>query len=426
MRDLDRFENRKSVAHSTAYRSSDPSDISWGMVILRLFVVLLVAALFIWFALIIYRPTNIWVTQQEIDRMEQSILTTRQEVEKIRREKMIEIAEGKKVTPFEIIYKVSVDKSYVLTQEEKDIVRDGWHDFLREETQVADPELLLFQMGMRYGENGAIVDIPQEEWEREKKVREMKAQEVSIQALIYRALSEKEKLAEEERAFIRANWDQFVQEANVSNPEELMFQLRIQYSESGKVVDIPMKEWEEEKALRDKERGPKSEEEALAETMKEIALDVAERDQMIQSARTGIQDRAKRKKYDARANRRMVKEAALDYIESIGNQEDFFEEEDEGSSDDADGKDADAPDAELPEDAEEADAEEADAEEADADVGAEADADAETETSGTNAETEDGASETKPENGAQKDAKDPLDEEGPNVDPGQESPRSTE
>ncbi|MBQ4144289.1 MAG: hypothetical protein IJD43_12540 [Thermoguttaceae bacterium] len=349
MRDLDRFENRRSVAHSTAYRSSEPSDIPWAMVILRLFVVLLVVALFIWFALIIYRPTNIWVTQQEIDRMEQSVLTTRQEVERIRREKMIEVAEGKKLTPFEIIYNVSVDKNYVLTQEEREIVRKGWHDFLRNDTEVADPELLLFQMGMCYGENGAIVDIPQEEWEREKKIREMRAQDVSIRALIYRAVSEKEEISDDERAFIRAHWDQFLQEANISNPEELMFQLRIQYSESGKVVDIPMEEWEELKAQRDKERGEKSEEEVLADTMKEIALDVAERDQMIQSVRTGMQDRAKRKNYDARANRRMVKEAAMDFIESFGDQDDFFEEEDD-ETEASDGADPD--DAENADDAE--------------------------------------------------------------------------
>ena len=152
----------------------------------------------------------------------------------------------------------------------------------------------------------------------EKARKEMAApREVTVESLIFRCMSENHELSEDERALVRKNWSQFLSGSKISDAEGILFRMKMRYDANGEVEDFPLDEWEKKNAELEKSRNRNSKEDAIKKVFSESALEFAEKDGNAEEEKTQARDKIKKKKYENRSNRELVRDLVKEINENF-------------------------------------------------------------------------------------------------------------
>lgn len=177
----------------------------------------------------------------------------------------------------------------------------------------------------------ADVRIVHEEAVRARK--EMEAPKpLTVEALIYQVTMDDYVLTEDERNFVKQKWDRFLSGSQISDPDGLLFRMRMRIDETGEIADIPEDEWEQEKARLEKKRSENTRTLEMQAMLRESGMDLASQEAAAAEKRTKAIDEQKKRLYDRRENRGLIGEIANEINESFyAGESPYRENLDEGS-----------------------------------------------------------------------------------------------
>lgn len=157
--------------------------------------------------------------------------------------------------------------------------------------------------------------------------REMDAPpEITVESLIYQCMNNGYELNEDERTFIKNGWDKFLDGSKIVDPEGILFRIRMRYTNSGEIEDIPMDEWNQKKQELEQKREQDSRTEAVQSALAAEAQQMAEMDSQTNEKATKTGDKLKRKKYERRSNREIIRKTVEEATENIYSGDSLYED----------------------------------------------------------------------------------------------------
>lgn len=168
--------------------------------------------------------------------------------------------------------------------------------------------------------------------EAEKARKEMEApRPVTVESLIYQVTMNDYVLTEDERNLVKQKWEYFLGGSQISDPDGLLFRMRMRIDENGEIADIPEDEWEEEKARLEKKRSENTRTLEMQAMLQESGMDIASQEAAAAEKKTKAIDEQKKRLYDRRENRGLIGEIANEINESFYAGESPYEEKEEDS-----------------------------------------------------------------------------------------------